>query len=65
MAVGKWQQCGPVMNRIFECAIVELLGEECKGIIIHSYRDAGDVVLVNYELMYRGRVFIGQTSMVP
>lgn len=53
------------MNRVFESALVECLGDSVRRVIIHSYRDDGDEVLVNYEIMYKGRALIGRTSMVP
>lgn len=60
---GKWQQCGPVMQKVFEAAFIHLLGPDLDGVIIHSYREVGDCVKVNYEIKHGDRLFIGQTTI--
>lgn len=64
MAANKWQKPGQIMNMVFETALIHLLGPDAKGIIVHSYRDIGDGVIVNYELMIDNKLFIGSTTIV-
>ncbi|APU01906.1 hypothetical protein [Aeromonas phage SW69-9] len=64
MAANKWQKPGPVMNRVFEEAFIGLLGDGCENIIIHSFKDAGDEVIVNFELVVDGKLIINQTRLI-
>lgn len=42
---------------------MKILGDSCEGIIIHSYRDTGHNVIVNYEIRYRDSTFISRTTI--
>ncbi|QBX32791.1 hypothetical protein Asfd1_165 [Aeromonas phage Asfd_1] len=64
MVANKWQKPGLVMNKVLESAFIHLLGPDVKGVIFHSYRDIGDGVIVNYELMVNGKPFIGSTTIL-
>ncbi|AAQ81422.1 hypothetical protein [Aeromonas phage Riv-10] len=64
MAANKWQKPGPVMNRVFEEAFIGLLGDGCENIIVHSFKDDGDEVIVNFELVVGGKLIINQTRLI-
>lgn len=64
MAANKWQKPGPMMNRVFEEVFTSLLGDKCKGIIVHSFKDAGAEVIVNFELVVDGKLMIKQTRLI-
>lgn len=64
MAANKWQKPGPIMNMVFESALIHLIGPDAKGAIVHSYRDIGAGVIVNYELVVDDKLYIGRTTIV-
>lgn len=56
--MNKWQTPGEVMTRLFESILVDINGFKINNVVVHSYKDNGDHVLVNLEFIEDGELAI-------
>ncbi|QAX98951.1 hypothetical protein assk_159 [Aeromonas phage Assk] len=60
---GKWQTPGRVMTKIIDLAL-ENIGYNLSDLVVHSYKDEGDCILVNLEFKEGGDLVIQRTRLV-
>lgn len=61
--MNKWQKPGNVMSRIIARIFNEYYGFTPEYFVVHSYKDVGTHVIVNFEVMYNGKLYIGTTKI--
>lgn len=61
--MNKWQKPSNVMSKIISRIFNEYYGFTPEYFVVHSYKDVGTNVIVNFEVMYDGKLYIGTTKI--
>lgn len=61
--MGKWQKPDKVMEKIIGRVFNEYYGFTPEYFVVHSYKDCGSYVIVNFEVEYDGKLYIGRTDI--